>query len=162
MMDSDIHFDNHLIGRRPFILTLHEYTPDTLKFEGYFYLEDETMPVERILIHKNVISHIEILKKLTYDDTSHSTSDKDELYNGDPEDNIIFFPTAIIELKYRVIKVLESLEEITQARDRIQKLDVAVEARNEPFKQAREQREHEAMIEHCKTLDYKAFLGIKK
>jgi len=158
-MDSDIHFDNHHCGRSPFIRSLHNYTPDTIKFEGYFYLEEETMPVERILIHKNVISHIEILQKLTYDDTSDSTSDQEEFYKGDPEDNIVFFQTAVIELKYRVIKVLESMEEITQARDRIQTLDAAVEARNEPFKQAREQREHMAMIEHCKSLDYKSMFA---
>ena len=158
-MDSDIHFDYHLSGRSPFIRTLHEFTPDTIKFEGYFYLEDETMPVERILVNKNVVSHVEILQKITYDDTSNSTTDNEELYNGDPEDNVVFFPTAMIELKYRVIKVLETMEEITQVRDRIQVLDVDVEARNEPFKRAREDRENEAMIELCKNIDYKSMFA---
>jgi hypothetical protein len=159
-MDSDhTHFDYNLSGRSPFIRTLLIYTSDTLKFEGYFYLEDETMPVERLLIHNNDVFHIEILQKLMDDDTSNSESDEEEFYNGDPEDNIVFFPTGIIELKYRVIKRLESMEEINQARDRIQTLDAEVEARNAVFKRQREDREQEEMIEQCKNMDYSGFLA---
>jgi hypothetical protein len=158
-MDSDhTHFDYNLSGRSPFIRTLLNHTSDTLKFEGYFYLEEETMPVERLLIHHNEVFHIEILQKLMDDDTSNSESDEEEFYNGDPEDNIVFFPTGIIELKYRVIKRLESMEEINQARDRIQTLDAEVEARNAVFKRQREDREQEEMIEHCKNMDYSGFL----
>ena len=159
-MDSDhTHFDYNLTGRSPFIRTLLNYTSDTLKFEGYFYLEEETMPVERLLIHHNEVFHIEILQKLMDDDTSNSESDSEEFYNGDPEDNIVFFPTGVIELKYRVIKRLESMEEINQARDRIQTLDAEVEARNAVFKRQREDREQEEMIEQCKNMDYSGFLA---
>jgi hypothetical protein len=159
-MDSDhTHFDYNLSGRSPFIRTLLNHTSDTLKFEGYFYLEEETMPVERLLIHHNEVFHIEILQKLMDDDTSNSESDEEEFYNGDPEDNIVFFPTGIIELKYRVIKRLESMEEINQARDRIQTLDAEVEARNAVFKRQREDREQEEMIEQCKNMDYSGFLA---
>jgi hypothetical protein len=96
---------------------------------------------------------------LTEDDTSNSESDSEEFYNGDPEDNIVFFPTGVIELKYRVIKRLESMEEINQARDRIQTLDAEVEARNAVFKRQREDREQEEMIEQCKNMDYSGFLA---
>ena len=70
-------------------------------------------------------------------------------------------PTAVIELKYRVIKVLQSLEEITQTRDRIQALDVDVEARNNVFTRQREEREQEEMKERCKNMDYSGFLAHK-
>jgi hypothetical protein len=93
------------------------------------------------------------------DDSSNSESDNEELYVGDPEDNIVFFPTAVIELKYRVIKRLESMEEINQARDRIQILDTEVEARNDVFKRQREEHEREEMIEQCKNMDYSGFLA---
>jgi hypothetical protein len=157
-MDIDTHFDYHHEGRSPYISTLYDYTPDTLKFEGYFYLEEETMPVERILFRGDDMLHIEILQKLEHDNDT-SNSDKADFFNGDPEDNIIFFPTAVIELKYRVIKVLQSLEEITQTRDRIQALDVDVEARNDVFTRQREEREREEMKERCKNMDYSGFLA---
>ena len=122
-MDIDTHFDYHHSGRSPYIRTLHEYTPTTLKFEGYFYLEDATMPVERILFRGDDMFHIEIVQKKTCEPESESDSDANAVYNGDPEDNIMFFPTAIQELNYRVIKVLQSFQELEQARNRIQMLD---------------------------------------
>jgi hypothetical protein len=157
-MDIDTHFDYHHEGRSPYISTLNEYTSDTLKFEGYFYLEAETMPVERILFRGDDMFHIEILQKLEHHNET-SNFDKADFFNGDPEDNIIFFPTAVIELKYRVIKVLQSLEEITQTRDRIQALDVDVEARNDVFTRQREEHEREEMIEQCKNMDYSGYLA---
>jgi len=102
-----------------------------------------------------------LLQKLSCknDDTSNSETDNEELYVGDPEDNIVFFPTGVIELKYRVIKRLETMEEINQARDRIQILDTEVEARNSVFTRQREEREREEMIEQCKNMDYSGFLA---
>jgi hypothetical protein len=64
-MDIDTHFDYYHEGRSPYIRILYDYAPDTLKFEGYFYLEEETMPVERILFHGEEMLHIEILQKRT-------------------------------------------------------------------------------------------------
>lgn len=158
-MDIDTHFDYYHSGRSPFIITLYDYTADTLKFEGYFYLEDATMPVERILFHRDGMFHIEILQKKTCEPESGSDSGVDAVYNGDPEDNIIFFPTAILELNYRVIKVLQSFQELEQARDRIQTLDAEVEVRDQRFRREREDREREEMIEQCKNMDYSGFLA---
>lgn len=160
-MDIDTHFDYYHSGRSPFILTLYDYTADTLKFEGYFYLEDDTMPVERILFRGDDIIHIEILKKATCEPASAPESDSgaNAVYNGDPEDNIMFFPTAILELNYRVIKVLQSFQELEQARNRIQTLDAEVEVRDQRFRRQREDREREEMIERCKNMDYSGFLA---
>ena len=157
-MDIDTHFDYYHEGRSPFIRILYDYAPDTLKFEGYFYLEEETMPVERILFHGEEMLHIEILQKRTQE-APVSDSETNEVYSGDPEDNIMFFPTAVIELKYRVIKVLQSFEELAQAQERIQTLDADVEARNEVFKRQRDVREQEEMVERCKNMDYSGFLA---
>ena len=160
-MNIDTHFDYYHSGRSPFILTLYDYTADTLKFEGYFYLEDDTMPVERILFRGDDMIHIEILQKAACEPASapESESGTNAVYNGDPEDNIMFFPTAILELNYRVIKVLRSFQELEQARNRIQTLDVEVEVRDERFRRQREEREREEMIEQCKNMDYSGFLA---
>jgi hypothetical protein len=129
-----------------------------MRFNGYFYLEDETMPVERILMYKNIAYHLEIIEKRTYEDTS-SSGENNVDPDSDPAENITFFPTNIIEMKYRIIKRLETSQELNAARIRIEEMTPEVERRNEPFKRAREKREEEAMIEFCKTLDYKKYLA---
>jgi hypothetical protein len=156
-MDDDFMFYGNF-NRGPFALNLISFTPDTMRFNGYFYLEDETMPVERILIYKNIAYHLEIIEKRTYEDTS-SSGENNVDPDSDPAENITFFPTNIIEIKYRIIKRLETSQELNAARLRIEDLTPEVERRNEPFKRAREEREHEAMIEFCKTLDYKKYLA---
>jgi len=156
-MDDDFMFYGNF-NRGPFALKLISFTPDTMRFNGYFYLEDETMPVERILMYKNIAYHLEIIEKRTYEDTS-SSGENNVDPDSDPAENITFFPTNIIEMKYRIIKRLETSQELNDARIRIEDLTPEVERRNEPFKRARERREDEAMIEFCKTLDYKKYLA---
>ena len=116
------------------------------------------MPVERILIYKNIPYHLEIKEKRTYEDTS-SSGENNVDPDSDPAENITFFPTNVIEMKYRIIKRLETSQELNAARIRIEEMIPEVEGRNEPFKRAREEREHEAMIEFCKTIDYKSMFA---
>lgn len=157
-MDDDFFFYRNPSSKGPFALSLKSYTPDTMSFDGYFYLEDETMPVERMIRFKDDILHVEFLEKKTYEDTSHSGNDATDP-DGNPEDNITFFPTNVIELKYRVIKVLTSSIEINEVAKRLEEMEIDVEKRNEPFRLAREKREDEARIEFCKTLDYKSWFS---
>jgi len=143
----------------PFIRTIKSFTSDTISFDGYFYLEDDTMPVERILIKDNTWQHIEIYEKKTVCDTStqHTARSNDE------SDDICFFPTAIIQLKYRVIKLLDTSEESERAKERIGVLEDAVQTRDQPLRIKRLEHEQKEMIEHCRTMDYTGwFTNTKK
>lgn len=132
----------------PFARTLVSFTADTIVFEGYFDLEDGTMPVERIIEKDEQYCHIEIYQKKTV------TIDSTE--SG--ENAISFFPLGTIELKYRLIKVLNTQNEYMEAKGRIKDLEASVLERDEPLRQQRLKQEHEEMIEKCKKMDFKAFL----
>jgi hypothetical protein len=143
--------------QNPFIRTLKLFTADTISFDGYFYLEDDTMPVERILINDDAWQHIEIYEKKTVEDTSIQTTQTTP--SNDEGDDICFFPTAIIHLKYRVIKLLNTTEESERAKERIGKLEDAVQMRDQPLRTKRLEREHADLIERCRTMDFKGFLS---
>jgi hypothetical protein len=138
----------------PFIRTLKSFTADTISFDGYFYLEDETMPVQRILIKDDVWQHIEIYEKKTVEDTSTTSN-----IEGD---DICFFPTAIIQLKYRVISTLHTSEESERAKERIGRLEDAVQMRDQPLRTKRLEREQAELIERCRAMDFKGFLSRMK
>ena len=149
----------HLVDYRatnPYIRTLKSFTADTISFDGYFYLEDDTMPVERILIKEDTWQHIEIYEKKTVEDTSTSTTTTS---SNDEGDDICFFPTAIIHLKYRVIQPLNTTEESERAKERIGKLEDAVQIRDQPLRTKRLEREQAELIERCRTMDFKGFLS---
>jgi hypothetical protein len=143
--------------QNPFIRTLKSFTADTISFDGYFYLEDDTMPVERILIKDDAWQHIEIYEKKTVEDTSIQTTQTTR--RNDEGDDICFFPTAIIQLKYRVIKLLNTSEESERAKERIGRLEDAVQMRDQPLRTKRLEREQAELIERCRTMDYKGFLS---
>lgn len=140
----------------PFIRSLKSFTSDTISFDGYFYLEDDTMPVERILIKEDTWQHIEIYEKKTVEDTSISTTTTS---SNDEGDDICFFPTAIIHLKYRVIQLLNTTEESERAKERIGRLEDAVQMRDQPLRTKRLEREQADLIERCRTMDFKGFLS---
>ena len=147
----------HLVDYRatnPYIRTLKSFTADTISFDGYFYLEDDTMPVERILIKEDTLQHIEIYEKKTVEDTSIPTTS-----SNDEGDDICFFPTAIIHLKYRVIQLLNTTEESERAKERIGKLEDAVQIRDQMLRTKRLEREQADLIERCRTMDFKGFLS---
>jgi hypothetical protein len=143
--------------QNPFIRTLKSFTADTISFDGYFYLEDDTMPVERILIKDDAWQHIEIYEKKTVEDTSIQTTQTTS--SNDEGDAICFFPTAIIQLKYRVIKLLNTREESERAKERIGRLEDAVQMRDQPLRTKRLEREQAELIERCRTMDFKGFLS---
>ena len=133
----------------PFAKTLISFTTDTIVFEGYFNLEDWTMPVERIIQRDEQYWHIEIYQKKTVAIDSNESG----------EQAISFFPLGTIELKYRLIKVLNTQNEYMEAKERINGLEAAVLERDEPLRRQRLKKEHDEMIEQCKKMDFKAFLG---
>jgi hypothetical protein len=131
-----------------FAKTLISFTTDTIVFEGYFNLEDGTMPVERIIQRDEQYWLIEIYQKKTV------TSEP----SGSGVEAISFFPLDSIELKYKLIKVLHTHNEYMEAKERINGLEAAVLERDEPLRRQRLKREHEEMIEECKKMDFKTFL----
>ena len=137
----------------PFAKTLISFTTDTIVFEGYFNLEDGTMPVKRIIQKDEQYWHIEIYQKktVTIEPSGSSNSQNNE-------ESISFFPLNSIELKYKLIKVLHTHNEYMEAKERINGLEAAVLERDEPLRRQRLKREHEEMIEECKKMDYKTFL----
>ena len=133
----------------PFVHTLKSFTADTILFEGYFHLEDGTMPVERIISKDDSWHHVELYQKKTIQDMSCS---------GVGEDAISFSPLSLIELKYTLIKVLNTSNEYNAAKTRINGLEVDVTKKNEPLRAERLKREHAEMLERCRKMDYKSFL----
>ena len=149
----------HLVDYRatnPYIRTLKSFTADTISFDGYFYLEDDTMPIERILIKDDTWQHIEIYEKKTVEDTSIPTP---TTTSNDEGDDICFFPTAIIHLKYRVIQLLNTSEEFERTKERIGRLEDAVQMRDQMLRTKRLEREQAELIERCRTMDFKGFLS---
>ncbi len=112
--------------RNPFIIEVKSHENNTLVFDGYFYVDQKDLPVQRIMARfgepyvdedgtscRSMISssHIEIYEKLSGEDTSYYGDESPVPGNttdlsGNEEDdwNICFFPTEITTLKYRVMK----------------------------------------------------------
>jgi hypothetical protein len=133
------------------------FADSVIKFYGYFYLENETLPVERILIIAYNAYHVEIYEKETEEDNRKCYNDDD---GGDDEsENIIFFPSNTITLKYRVLRELITAEDYREAVKRIQSLEDDVEKRNTIFYEKRMKKEKEEFDEECKKMDYKSFFA---
>lgn len=121
-----------------------------LVFDGYFYLEDDTLPVKRVLYYNNNLQYVEIFKKQNKENTSE--------YSDIEEGRVCFFPTHIIELEYRVIKDVESNKELDELFDLIMQEEKDVEERDQKNRRKREEAEREEIMAYYKTLDYKEFL----
>lgn len=115
--------------RNPFIIEVKSHEDNTLVFDGYFYVDQKDLPVQRIMATfgepyvdedgtscRSMVSssHIEIYEKISGEDTSYygdespvaDLSGNTTDLSGNEEDdwNICFFPTEITTLKYRVMK----------------------------------------------------------
>jgi hypothetical protein len=110
--------------RYPYMREVITNEPGHIVFDGYFYIEDNTVPVERILRTRDADYHVEIYEKKTLDDTT--TSSYDEELGG----YISFFSTAIIDLRYRILHTITSREQHSEILDRIHELEKGVEERD--------------------------------
>lgn len=111
-------------------------TENTIRFDGYFYLEDAIMPVERIIWLNNQLLHIEITAKKTLEDTSNYSLVEDDDDCGPYY--VCFFPTAIIELTYRILSPLNHPDMEKAAIERITAAEVDVQRRNDIERQRRQ------------------------
>jgi hypothetical protein len=110
--------------RYPYMREVITNEPGHIVFDGYFYIEDNTVPVERILRTRDADYHVEIYEKTTLDDTT--TSSYDEELGG----YISFFQTAIIDLRYRILHTITSSEQRFDILERINELEKEVEERD--------------------------------
>lgn len=132
--------------RNPFLREVISHEVGTLVFDGYFYVDQKDLPVERVMVrfgesstdedgntYRSSISaaHIEIYEKISGEDTSFYGEPKATDISGnddnDSDEGICFFPTEITTLKYRVLKsdlskierdmVLDSIKEKEKLRE---------------------------------------------
>jgi len=129
--------------RTPYMRNIITNEPNHIVFDGYFYLEDETMPVEHIIRKKSGDYHIEIYEKKTLDDTTQSS------YDEEFGAYISFFSTAIIDLRYRILKKIKSREEYVQIVEHMMAAEKSIEQRDRIFRKEREDREMMAYLEEA-------------
>jgi hypothetical protein len=124
--------------RNPFFHTIHSHQDNTIVYYGYWYLEPGVFPVERIFYDANAqkMLHVEVLERLTLEDDPITGTEEDPT----------FFPTARIQLKYRVIKEIKTNAEQAAIEEVILQGEEAERARNEPLVRERERREYEEMM----------------
>jgi len=126
---------NHIDYLRiPYIDELLSHEPGRMVFNGYFYIDDEAMPVERVFHSNKGYFHVEIYEKNTLQDTSEVDEYDEEVGGG-----ICFFPTAIIELKYRVIEEISDKESY-RIWDRIIQLETVIKERETQIQEEQHKR----------------------
>ena len=108
-------------ARIPYNQELISHEPGHIVYNGYFYIEDGAMPVERIFLSPRGMFHVEIYEKKTMEDTSEYGP-----YDEEEGGSICFFPTAIISLHYRILSELITSEEWSSAEERIELLEKEV------------------------------------
>jgi len=152
------------LAKSPYIRELLKHTEDTIVFYGYFYIEDEIFPLERIMIYKEIPYHIEFTKKIMKEEDKEEELHSDDTIKEEAEeiadsddliaDRITFFPTNLIELQYTIIKVLTH-DEVENVTKQIDDKEPELEERNHRFRKLREEREYKEMRErytHMKFL----------
>jgi hypothetical protein len=120
--------------RIPFIDELISHEPGRMVFNGYFYIDDAVMPVERIFHSNKGEFHVEIYEKKTLEDTSEFGP-----YDEEEGGHICFFPTAVIELKYRIISEIKG-REYHEAWERIIQLEKVVKEREDQIREEERKR----------------------
>lgn len=123
--------------RIPYVQELLSHDAGSMLFNGYFYIDDNVMPVERIFHSNKGSFHVEIYKKNTIEDTSEFGP-----YDEEEGGSICFFPTAIIELKYRVIAELSNNDPY-ELEERIIQLEKDVRKREETIYEEKRARKIE-------------------
>jgi hypothetical protein len=112
----------------PHTNSILELSDNTIKFKGYWYIEPECVPIERIITvyreeDKGTDYHIQITKIMKEDEPFRcSACERGE--ECDPEENHIrFFPCEIITLEYRPIVKIQTRAYYNYVVRRIEQLD---------------------------------------
>jgi hypothetical protein len=123
--------------RIPFIDELISHEPGHMVFNGYFYIDDAAMPIERVFHSNKGEFHVEIYEKKTLKDTSEFGP-----YDEEEGGHICFFPTAVIELRYHIISEIKG-RNYHEAWKRIIQLETGVKEREERICEEKRQRDRE-------------------
>jgi hypothetical protein len=133
----------------PFVNELLELTNTSMKFNGYFYLYPEVMPVHRILniFNKNIneakMYHVKITE-MKKEDVPFRCPVCERGEECDPEENHIrFFADEIIAMKYEVLTEIQTSEYQKYVEDLIKTEEVDIKKRNEEAKRREEEKEME-------------------
>jgi|UniRef100_A0A6C0DF11 hypothetical protein len=120
MIDLSYRFEWERIStlRVPYMDEVITNEPGHLIFDGYFYIEDGAVPLQRIICTREGDFHVEIYEKKTLEDTSEYGP-----YDEEEGGAICFFPTAIIELRYRVLQKIETRDDRIKVEQQILELE---------------------------------------
>jgi hypothetical protein len=140
-------------GRCPYSKKTFYHKDNKLVFDGYFYLEDQTMPVKRIMCYNQNMFLVEIISKKTLDDTSVFGE-----YDKELGGSVCFFPTNVIELQYKIIKKLANVEEFHKYCEELVALEVEIQERDTIHRKKREEEEFRIQAEEWKKIDYKKLM----
>jgi hypothetical protein len=135
----------------PYTEHIHTITNNTMVFSGYFMLEDGEMSVERIFDDGLNFYYVKILEKRTLEDTSEYMPFRGNKEEDDENAGSSFFPSGIIKLKYRIIKLIEyGSQEYEDICKRINRLETRVHEKNRVLYRERIERELLASMERRK------------
>ena len=119
-------------------------TPTKLVFDGYFHIEPELLPIERVicLIGRKREYHIRIKEIKRGEDTSSYW------YDEDVGENICLMPTEIIELTIEIVNKRLTGPAFSAVTDAITAREESAEfkERNEAARRARADREYVADV----------------
>lgn len=114
-------------------------------YNGYFNLEQETLPVKRVLYNRGKLFYVEILQKKVMEDTS-------KYFQLEEGMRVSLFPTNCIELEYKILKEIPNTREFRRLCDSIEAEEPEVQERDRENKIRKQKEEYES----------RAFQTIKK
>lgn len=133
----------------PYVDKLMKINKDMILFDGHFYLEDGAMPVYRICSINGNLLLVKILEKKSLKNTSEYFPYSDE--DNDSEDRVCHFPSAIIELKIKILRRLNYRDEEYQKISKlIEDAEKDVQEKSKLLWKERENREHIEAMKHFK------------
>ena len=135
----------------PYADKMMSVTDDTIVFRGYFHVEPEAFPVERILIamsdyfppdssgyrvpNRFDVYHIEILSKSVVEDTT-----KPKYYDEEFGGHACLFPCDMITLTYRVLETNPDTETYARISENILRQEADLIVRNLKYTNERQLR----------------------
>jgi hypothetical protein len=120
-----------------------DFTPDTIVFTGRFRIEEEALPVEGILVHKDSWVHARITAKEILEDSDEEDEDphKGAFYDEEMGGYIRLFPNdECIQITYEVIKDLPTRDILEECMNHTEALGKEVYMKSEEIRRAREER----------------------
>jgi hypothetical protein len=147
---SSLHFDFGWMPEvcNPYIETIKSIQGNKITFEGYFKLEDQVMPIERICgiskDRKRCLFHIQILEKRTVSNISKPST---HIMDKDFDHPVCLFPSFLIEMTIKIVCHIQSDQEFKEIRKSILQQDDEIMEKNHVLRREREKREYEEWVE---------------